>query len=158
MLARSIASITTDLDDAQRLAQRLSAADGAALAEAVRDARTALAAGIGARESGGDPLSALCGLARAEATLDRALAPVRDKAEVAARAAALVRDTLTRVGSALRSMDDLVATRPGEIPADLHTRLAEAAELAERARERTASDPVGALAAAQEAERLTELT
>ncbi|WP_159793800.1 TPM domain-containing protein [Puerhibacterium puerhi] len=148
-LDRGIASIAQDVADAERLAP----GDPAVL-PALLEARATVEQARSARH-GGDPLAALRRLTSAEAALDQALAPVRQKAESDARAAALLRDTLGRVESQIRATDDFVATRRGAVGPEARTRLAEAIRLVQEARSLT-GDPTTALQRAQLAERYAQ--
>ncbi|MHA7133504.1 TPM domain-containing protein [Oerskovia turbata] len=146
----AIASITADIADAARLAP----ADPAVGAR-TSEAQAAVFDGEAAR-TGGDPIAALRRLTDAEAALDAALAPFREKAEQAARAAALLRDTLGRVDSQVRATNDYIETRRGAVGPEARTRLSEAIRLLGEARALQASDPVRALATAQQADSLAQ--
>lgn len=160
-LAKGLASIGQDVADAARLAPAGAPAgdgpapDRAAVAAALTEAEAAMAQARDAR-SGGDPLAALHRLTAAEAALDTALAPAREKAESDARARALLRDTLGRVDSQVRATQDYVATRRGAVGPEARTRLAEAARLVAEARALQAQDPTAALGLAQQAERYAQ--
>ncbi|MFE6971189.1 TPM domain-containing protein [Isoptericola sp. NPDC057653] len=155
-LDKGLASIGQDVADAARLVPAggtsPEAADRAAVAAALSEAGAAMAQARDAR-SGGDPLAALHRLTAAEAALDAALAPAREKAESDARARALLRDTLGRVDSQVRATQDYVATRRGAVGPEARTRLAEAARLVAEAQALQAQDPTAALERAQLAER-----
>ena len=75
-LQAAIASISSDLTDAERLSDQV---PEASLAPLVADAKAAITEGRAActSETGGDPLAALDHLTRAEAAIDDALAPGR---------------------------------------------------------------------------------
>ncbi len=146
-LDKGIASVTQDISDAGRLAP-----DDPAVSAARAEAEAAVARARHARD-GGDPIAALARLTAAEAALDNALAPARQKAETDARAAALLRETLARVDAQVRATNDYVATRRGAVGPQARTRLAEAARLADEARALQTQDPTAALERAQQAER-----
>jgi hypothetical protein len=148
-LDRGIASIAQDIADAERLAP-----GDPTVMPALLEARATVEQARAAR-SGGDPLAALRRLTSAEAALDAALAPARQKAESDARAAALLRDTLGRVESQVRATEDFVATRRGAVGPEARTRLAEAIRLVQEARSLT-GDPTTALQRAQQAERYAQ--
>lgn len=148
-LDRGIASIAQDVADAERLAP-----GDPAVMPALLEARATVEQARSAR-TGGDPLAALRRLTAAEAALDQALVPVRQKAESDARAAALLRDTLGRVESQIRATDDFIATRRGAVGPEARTRLAEAIRLVQEARS-LAGDPTTALQRAQLAERYAQ--
>ncbi|ACZ31940.1 hypothetical protein Xcel_2933 [Xylanimonas cellulosilytica DSM 15894] len=149
---QGIASITADIADAQRLAPVIAAAGDGSVAPATAEAQAAVAQAQAAK-LGGDPLAALARLTSAEAALDLALAPAREKAEADARAAALLRDTLGRVESQVRAIDDFISTRRQAVGPDARTRLAEAVRLLGEARGLASTDPSAALRKAQEAEK-----
>jgi len=149
-LEKGIASITSDLADAQRLAP----ADPGVQA-AVAPAQSAVSAARAAR-SGGDPLAAHSGLTSAEAALDEALAPFREKAEADAKARALLDQTIGRVDSQTRAVNDFIDTRKGAVGPEARTRLSEAARLLQQALALKASDPQQALTLAQQAEQYAQ--
>ena len=142
-----VASISSDLADAQRLAPT----DAGVLA-AVGPAQAAVTGAHAARD-GGDPLAAVSALTSAEAALDAALEPFREKAEQDARAKALLVQTLGRVGSQVRAVSEFIDTRRGAVGPEARTRLAEATRLLQQATTLQVSDPQQALAAAQQAEQ-----
>jgi hypothetical protein len=158
-LDKGLASIGQDVADAARLAPPGApadvAADRTAVTAALTEAEAAIAQARDAR-SGGDPLAALHRLTAAEAALDAALAPAREKAESDARARALLRDTLGRADSQVRATQDYVATRRGAVGPEARTRLAEAARLVAEAQALQAQDPTAALERAQQAERYAQ--
>ncbi len=147
-LAAAIASISADLADAARLAP-----GDPALDEPVRAAQAAVAQAEAARTAG-DPLAALRTIAQAEATLDAALAPLREAAERARRAAGLLDDALGRVDSLVRATGSYIDTRRGAVGPQARTRLAEAARLLQHAQALATQDPQSALGTAQRAEQL----
>ncbi|GAA4836035.1 TPM domain-containing protein [Luteimicrobium xylanilyticum] len=149
-LEKGIASITSDLADAQRLAPAdpgVQAAVGPAQA-AVSTARTA--------RTGGDPLAAQAGLTSAEAALDKALEPFREKAEADAKARALLDQTIGRVDSQVHAVGDFIDTRKGAVGPEARTRLSEAARLLQQALALKESDPQQALTLAQQAEQYAQ--
>ncbi len=146
----AVASITADIADAARLAP----GDPAVTARST-EAQAAVADAQAAR-TGGDPLAALRRLTDAEAAIDAALAPFRESAEQAARAAALLRDTLGRVDSQIRATNSFIETRRGAVGPEARTRLSEAIRYLGEARALQPSDPVRALATAQQADSLAQ--
>ncbi|QZN86116.1 TPM domain-containing protein [Cellulomonas sp. C5510] len=148
-LDAAIASIGSDLDDAARLAPRHP--EVSARADA---ARAAIATARTARDGQGDPLAALATITDAEAAIDRALAPMREAQDRAARARQILEQTLGRVDSALRGTTDYVETRRGAVGPEARTRLAEAHRLFRAAVDQREADPEQGLVAAQQAERL----
>jgi hypothetical protein len=148
-LDKSIASLTQDVVAARAVENDFR----------VTLARTAAQASLKHVEmtrEGGDPLAGLQRIAAAEASLDAALAGTRDDTEVAARASALLRDTLRRVDEQLRQTSDFVATRRGAIGSAARTRLAEAVRLGDAARSHQPADPAAALGEAQRANKLVQ--
>ncbi|WP_281287176.1 TPM domain-containing protein [Actinotalea subterranea] len=142
-----IASLTTDVADAARLAP-----GDPVVAGAVTAAQAALETARTERTSG-DPLAALRRLTEAEAALDAALAPAREQAVQAERARDQVQQVLGRVGSQIRAVGDFIETRRGAVGAEARTRLAEASRLAHEAGA-AGADPVRALGLARQAEQL----
>lgn len=148
-LEAAIASITSDLADAARLA-----AGNPQVAPREIEARAAVEVAQAARQGTGDPLGALTRIAAAEAAIDAALAPMREQAERSRRAQALLDETLGRLDSAVRATADYVSTRRGAVGPQARTRLAEADRLRMRAIDQRATDPEAALRTAQDGERL----
>jgi len=149
-LEKGIASITSDLADAQRLAPT-----DPSVQAAVGPAQAAVSAARAAR-TGGDPLAAQAGLTSAEAALDEALAPFREKAEADAKARALLDQTIGRVDSQTRAVNDFIDTRKGAVGPEARTRLSEAARLLQQALALQDSDPQQALTLAQQAEQYAQ--
>ncbi|UZN04106.1 hypothetical protein [Cellulomonas sp. S1-8] len=148
-LDASIASLTADLADVERLA-----CDNPQLAAHTREAQESLAAAGAARPGTGDPLAVLRRLAAAELALDAALAPSRAAEEQLRRAASLVNGALSRLDVALRATTLYIESRRGVVGSSARTRLVEAERLRVWASGRRATDPVAALADVQRAERL----
>ncbi|WP_309133807.1 TPM domain-containing protein [Cellulomonas sp.] len=148
-LDAAVASITSDLSDAARLARGNPQVEPRAI-----EAREAVAVASAARSGQGDPIAALRRITAAEAAIDEALAPMREHAERARRAQALLDDVLGRLDSAVRATADYVSTRRGAVGPQARTRLAEADRLRMRALDQRATDPEAALATAQQGEQL----
>ncbi|MGI5188274.1 TPM domain-containing protein [Promicromonospora sp. CA-289599] len=148
-LDRSIASLTQGVVAARSV-------EGDFRVTLARTAAQASLKHVEVTREGGDPLAGLQRIAAAEAALDAALAGTRDFTEVAARASALLRDTLGRVDEQLRQTSDFVATRRGAVGSPARTRLAEAARLADAARSLHPTDPATALGEAQRASKLVQ--
>lgn len=148
-LDKSIASLTQDVVAARSV-------EGDFRVTLARTAAQASLKHVEVTREGGDPLAGLQRIAAAEAALDAALAGTRDFTEVAARASALLRDTLGRVDEQLRQTADFVATRRGAIGSPARTRLAEATRLADAARSLQPIDPAAALGEAQRASKLVQ--
>jgi hypothetical protein len=149
-LTAAIASISSDFQDAQRLAP-----DDAGVQAATAAGRQA-AAGADSARTGGDPLAALRDVRAAEARLDEALAPFRERAEHAARAGAQLHDLLGRLTSQVRAVADFIETRRGAVGPEARTRLSEAARLTQQAQAESVTDAVGALATAHRASELAQ--
>ena len=152
-LEAAIASISSDLVDAKRLE---GAVPVATLAPLVADAEAAVAEGrqaSGANPSG-DPLAALDHLARAEAAIDAALAPAREREENDSRARASLGSRLARLNSQVESVTSYITTYRGAVGPSARTALSEAARHATAATTVQTTDPVAALAEVAAAEPL----
>lgn len=148
-LDKAIASLTQDVVAARSV-------EGDFRVTLARTAAQASLKHVEVTREGGDPLAGLQRIAAAEAALDAALAGTRDFTEVAARASALLRDTLGRVDEQLRQTADFVATRRGAVGSPARTRLAEARRLTDAARSLQPTDPAAALGEAQRASKLVQ--
>ena len=146
-----IASITSDLSDAARLAP-----GDAAVAPQVQVAQQAVQTASAVRAGAGDPLAALRGLTAAEAALDASLAPMREHEEQARRALTLLDETLGRLDSAIRAATDFINTRRGVVGPEARTRLAEGRRLRDEAVAQRDTDPVAALPVAQRAQQYVD--
>ena len=152
-LEAAIASISSDLVDAKRLE---GAVPAATLAPLVADAEAAVEQGrqaSGANPSG-DPLAALDHLARAEAAIDAALAPAREREENDSRARASLGSRLARLNSQVESVTSYITTYRGAVGPSARTALSEAARHATAATTVQTTDPVAALAEVAAAEPL----
>ncbi|PFG37376.1 TLP183/Psb32/MOLO-1 phosphatase superfamily protein [Flavimobilis soli] len=147
-LQAALASISSDLDDAARLAPQDAAVD-----TAVERARAAVELGRAA-QSGGDPLAALAELTHAEAQIDGALATYREADEQRRRAEALLDSLLGQVDSQIRATNQFIETRRGAVGPEARTRLSEAIRHLGNAHQLRPTDPVQALSAAQLAQQL----
>ena len=152
-LEAAIASISSDLVDAKRLE---GAVPAATLAPLVADAEAAVAQGRQASGSSpsGDPLAALDHLARAEAAIDAALAPAREREENDSRARASLGSRLARLNSQVESVTSYITTYRGAVGPSARTALSEAARHATAATTVQTTDPVAALAEVAAAEPL----
>ena len=152
-LEAAIASISSDLVDAKRLE---GAVPAATLAPLVADAEAAVAQGRQASGSSpsGDPLAALDHLARAEAAIDDALAPAREREENDSRARASLGSRLARLNSQVESVTSYITTYRGAVGPSARTALSEAARHATAATTVQTTDPVAALAEVAAAEPL----
>ena len=144
-LQAAIASISSDLIDARRLADQL---PEATLAPLVADAEAAIAAGRAASSPGADsdPLAALDQLARAEAAIDAALAPARHKEENDSRARASLNPRLARLNSQIEAVTSYITTHRGSVGASARTALSEASRHAAAATSLQSTDLASALA------------
>ncbi len=152
-LEAAIASISSDLVDAKRLE---GAVPAATLAPLVADAEAAVAQGRQASGSSpsGDPLAALDHLAQAEAAIDAALAPAREREENDSRARASLGSRLARLNSQVESVTSYITTYRGAVGPSARTALSEAARHATAATTVQTTDPVAALAEVAAAEPL----
>lgn len=146
-----IASITSDISDAARLAP-----GDPAVGPQVAGAQQAVQVATVARAGNGDPLAAIRGLVTAEAALDAALAPMREREEQARRALALLDEVLGRVDSSIRATTDYINTRRGAVGPEARTRLVEGQRLRDQAISERATDPARALGTAQRAQQLVD--
>lgn len=155
-LKDALTETDTDLADAKGLlggpADGASTADlrgRAARAESVvADVRQELAAGHH------DPISALRRIEEADAALDVALAGAREGAVNEQRARGLLGQALLTARSEVAAARDVITTHRGAIGSQARTRLAEAERRLEQAESLAATDAAGALAEAQQADRL----
>ena len=152
-LEAAIASISSDLVDAKRLEGSVPAAT---LAPLVADAEAAVEQGRQASGANptGDPLAALDHLARAEAAIDAALAPAREREENDSRARASLGSRLARLNSQVESVTSYITTYRGAVGPSARTALSEAARHATAATSVQTTDPVAALAEVAAAEPL----
>lgn len=147
----AIASITSDLSDAARLAP-----GDPGVASQAQVAQQAVQTASAVRGGTGDPLAALRGLTSAEAALDASLAPMREREEQARRALVLLDQTLGRLDSAISAATDFINTRRGVVGPEARTRLAEGQRLRDEALAQRATDPVSALPVAQQAQQYVD--
>ena len=152
-LETAIASISSDLVDAKRLEDSV---PSATLAPLVADAEAAVAEGRQAsgNSPSGDPLAALDHLARAEAAIDDALAPAREREENDSRARASLGSRLARLNSQVESVTSYITTYRGAVGPSARTALSEAARHATAATTVQTTDPVAALTEGAAAEPL----
>ncbi|WP_192498686.1 TPM domain-containing protein [Ornithinimicrobium pratense] len=149
-LSRGIASLTADIQDAQRLAPH-----EPTVGQSVQRAREAIEQAQAARSSG-DPLRALADLDVAEHDLDTLLEPMREQESHATKMRGDFTERFTRVGARLQSINQTIATRRGAISSGARTRMSEALRLYEEARTTSGKDPRTAMALLTRAEQLGE--
>ncbi|WP_084355611.1 TPM domain-containing protein [Actinomyces radicidentis] len=144
-LEAAIASISSDLVDAQRLCSQVPAAT---LSPLVADAEAAVAEGRAASgpSATGDPLAALDHLARAEAAIDAALAPAREREENDSRARSSLGSRLSRLNSQIDAVTSYITTHRGVVGSSARTALSEATRHATAATSLQSTDPQAALA------------
>jgi ABC-type transporter Mla subunit MlaD len=126
------------------------------VAAAVTGADQVAAAARSAVAEPTDPLETGRRLRDADAALDRALAGVRDATQRAARARAVLDQAIQAAQAEISAATDFVDTRRGAVREQARTLLAEARRLLGHAIAIAETDPVTALAEAQQADRLAE--
>ncbi|UTT62684.1 TPM domain-containing protein [Microcella humidisoli] len=164
----AIAQLTSATAAVERLATELAAAR-AALAAQQDDLRAgiaaagalptsaALASALAAAEStlasadAADPIAALERVVTVDRELDTQLAGAREESERRAKAEAALERTLASARSRILSAAEYVTAHRGAVGADARARLAEAQAQEQIASDTKATDPVGALSAAQRA-------
>ncbi|PZF81127.1 TPM domain-containing protein, partial [Jiangella anatolica] len=148
-IGAAIESVSQDIADAARLAP-----SDPAITAASATAQQAVATGQAAVQSG-DPLAALRQLAEAETKLDDLLVPVRAAAAEAERARTALAETVGRVTSQVKAVNDFIETRRGAVGTEARTRLSEAARYLAQGQSLAASDPAAALEAVGRADELS---
>ena len=149
-LSKRIASITSDIRDAQRLAPK-----EPMIQQAVQRARAAVELAESARTDG-DPLAALAELDAAEHHIDTLLEPSREAEAHTKRMKENFDDRVARVGTRLSSINQTIATRRGAMSSGARTRMSEALRVYDEARAMAQTDPAGAMALLTRAEQLGE--
>lgn len=145
----------TDNDLAEGRAAVAAGRQGAGLAESL--ARTeSVAASVRQEMASGsyDPLDAVRRLEEADQALDKALADVRDLEARQQRARANLEQAALAARSRIAAAEDFINTNRGGVGSEARTRLAEARRQYDRAVELSGTDPMSALAAAQQADQL----
>lgn len=146
-LADARAAVTAQSDDLrQGIAAAAALPESATLASAIAAAESALSS-----TDKGDPIAALERLIAVDRELDTQLAGAREESERRAKAEAALDRTLASARSRILSAAEYVNAHRGAVGADARSRLAEAQAQEQVAASTRASDPVGALAAAQRA-------
>lgn len=149
-LEQRIASLTSDIKDASRLA-----GGDHAIVAARQEAQAAISDGHNARR-GGDPIAALSRLEQAETALDRALMPYREREANQRRSAELTAERFPRVEAKIASADSFIASNRGAMDTTPRTRLSEARRLLEAARGMAQANPEAALQSLDQADRLVD--
>lgn len=164
----AIAQLTSATAGVERLAAELAAARTALAAQqddlragiaaaAALPTSPGLASALAAAEStlaaadASDPIAALERLVIVDRELDTQLAGAREESERRAKAEAALERTLASARSRILSAAEYVTAHRGAVGADARARLAEAQAQEQFAADAKATDPVGALAAAQRA-------
>nr|WP_169792096.1 TPM domain-containing protein [Jiangella muralis] len=147
-IGKAIESVSLDIADATRLAP-----SDPAITAASATAQQAVVAGRAAGQ--GDPLAALRQLAEAETALDDLLDPVRAVAEEADRARTALAETVGRVTSQVKAVNDFIETRRGAVGTEARTRLSEATRYLAQGQSLATSDPAAALDAVNRADQLS---
>lgn len=149
-LSKRVASISADIQDAQRLAPK-----EPMVILATQRARAAVEVAQSSRTSG-DPLKALAELDAAEHDLDTLLAPAREAEAHTTRMQENFNDRVSRVGARLSSINQTIATRRGAMSSGARTRMSEALRVYDEARALAATDPSNAMGLLTRAEQLGE--
>lgn len=123
----------------------------AAVTQAAGRARSASDA---ARADDQDPLATVAALQDAETALTSALAPVMAEVARVEQARAALASTITRVDERTRSTSQYIDAQASSVGPEARTRLSEAGRHLAQAQQAQATDPVTALAEAEEADRL----
>jgi ABC-type transporter Mla subunit MlaD len=146
LVARLAAAVEDTRADVAE-ARGSTASDGldAAIAEAER---------VLAVADGQDPATALAAVEKANAGLNEVLTRVRDRDAQVARATAQLGRMTDEARSTIAAAHDFITTRRGGIGSAARTRVAEAERQLTQALALGSSDPIAALAAAQQAETL----
>jgi uncharacterized membrane protein YgcG len=147
-----LVEVAADIAAARSAGTAEAATGPSALTAAVAGAEQAVAsvhATLAAPKS--DPLAAVRLLQEADGALDRALAEVRDAADRAARARAKLDHALVTARTEIASANEYITTRRGAVASQSRTWLAEAQRRLATAESLATTDPVTALAEAQQA-------
>lgn len=146
IIAQRLAAIDSLLADAAA-----HAAGDVVVTEAAGRARSASNA---ARDAAPDPLATLAALQDVESELASALAPVLAEVARVEQARAALATTITRVEERIRNVSQYIDVQSGSVGPEARTRLSEAGRHHATALQTQVTDPVAALAEAQEADRL----
>jgi hypothetical protein len=103
-----------------------------------------------------DPFDELRRLEQVNVRIDSALASIRDAADRATRARAMLEQAIPAARAEISAVNNFITTRRGAIGSDARTRLAEAERHLAQAVSMAGTDPVSALSAAQQADALAE--
>lgn len=146
VLGNAIASITSDLDDVNRLA-----ADQSAFAPLVAEARAAIQAGQAARGGQGDPLAALQKLRDAEDALDHALDPLRTANDQSVRAQTMAGERIAAAEAMVNQAQTSLQANRHSGSLDARSAVSNAQAQLNLAKTLQPSDPTAAINAANSA-------
>jgi len=150
VLGKAVASLTSDIQDARRLAPQ-----DAVIQPVVARAREAIMAAQ-TSDTSGDPLATLARLDAIEHDLDNLLDPLRDAESQRTKVREDFSERVTRVGARLRSIDETIATRRGAVNSGARTRISEALRLFDEAQRKASDSPTEAANLLTRAEQLGE--
>lgn len=145
-LTATMASVTSDLQDVERLAK-----GQASLAPLVETARRALAQGELALAGSGDPITALADLKTADDALDQALAPLRSAEQQRQRDNALAAERINAAQAVLDQANSQLQLSRGYASLDARQAVTSAQTSLSQARSAQANDPQRAIKAADTA-------
>ncbi len=128
-----------------------SSSDAGAIAAAVTEAERVLAET--ARQ---DPVTAVAAVHKTNAQLNQVLGQVRDRQTQITRAQSMLGRTVDGARGSIASANDFITTRRGGIGSSARTRLAEAQRHLDQATGLSTTDPVTALAEAQQADSMAQ--
>lgn len=146
VLASAIASLTSDLNDVDRLV-----ANQANFAPLVSDARAAITAGQKARNGQGDPVAAMQQLRSAEDALDQALDPLRSAHDQQRRNADLAAERINSAQTMVTQAEAMVAANRHSSSLQARSAVANAQQQLALARSLQHTDPAAAINAANAA-------
>ncbi|UJH70594.1 YgcG family protein [Ornithinimicrobium sp. INDO-MA30-4] len=149
-LSIAIASISSDIQDASRLAPNDSTVQAA-----VVEARAAIEQGQQSTRDG-DPLAGLARLDAAEHDLDTVLEPMRKHEADTTKNREAFDSRLTRVSARLHSIDSTINAHRGAANSTARTRISEALRLLDQAQKTVSSDSLAASSLLNQAEQLGE--
>lgn len=147
-------ALITDLGNDVRTAQALPDAQGT-VAQAVSATRQGIqqAQGLLTR-GGGDPIAALRILEAANTSIDAVIAHARDEQAKIQHARSMLADAVQRADIQISTAERFIQNNRGGISSPARTRLSQAQAAVTEARRLAGTDPVQALAQAQNADRL----
>lgn len=148
------AALITDLNSDVQTARSLPDAQGA-VAQAVSATQQGIRQAQGLLASaGGDPIAALRVLEAANTSIDAVIAQARDEQTRIDRARSMIADAIQRAEIQISTAERFIQNNRGGVASAPRTRLSQAQAAVSEARRLAHSDPVQALAHAQNADRL----